>query len=72
MDNQKIKVIHIMQSAGGVAEYVKELLSNLDKKIFENVLIVSNDYKMNSDILNKCQRCDFVYMVRNINAVKDV
>ena len=72
MDNQKIKVIHIMQSAGGVAEYVKELLSNLDKKIFENVLIVSNDYKMNSDILNKCQRYYFVDMVRNINAVKDV
>lgn len=72
MSRQKIRIMHIMQSAGGVAEYVKELLCNINKDKYENILIVSNDYKKNKEILEKCSKYYFVDMVREINLKKDI
>ena len=41
---KKVRVLHIAQCAGGVDRFLKSLISNLDKKIFENILICSNDF----------------------------
>lgn len=71
MKIKKNKIMHIMQSAGGVAEYVKELLDN-NKNSYENVLVVSNDYKNNKEIREKCNKYYFVDMVREISIIKDL
>ena len=41
----KKKVVYIAQSAGGVAEYLYMFLKNWKDKNYENILIVSQDYK---------------------------
>ncbi len=69
---KKVKIVHIMQSAGGVAEYVKELIKNINKEKFENIIIVSNDYRNNDEILRLCDGYYFVDMIRNINLKKDL
>ena len=42
----KKKIVHIAQSAGGVAEYLYMLLKNSNNNNYENILIVSKDYDM--------------------------
>ena len=70
--DNKIRVIHILQSAGGVAEYLKDLLNHMDKNKHENILIVSNDYKGQEEILSKkCDKIFYVDMVREIEPKKD-
>ena len=39
------KIVHVAQSAGGVAEYLYMLLKNKRENNIENILIVSEDYK---------------------------
>ena len=39
------KIVHIAQSAGGVAEYLYMFLKNFKDDNYENILIVSEDYK---------------------------
>ena len=46
----KKKIVHIAQSAGGVAEYLYMLLKNSNNN-YENILIVSKDYE------NLCDLC---------------
>lgn len=41
----KKKIVHIAQSAGGVAEYLYIFVKNLDNVNYENILIVSEDYE---------------------------
>lgn len=41
----KKKIVHIAQSAGGVAEYLYIFVKNLDNVNYENILIVSDDYE---------------------------
>lgn len=43
---QKVRVLHIAQSAGGVDRYIRMLLKYLDKEKFENVFICSYDFKI--------------------------
>ena len=45
----KKKVVHIAQSAGGVAEYLYMFLKNWKNENYENILIVSQDYKEQLD-----------------------
>lgn len=71
-NNNKIKVIHIAQSAGGVAEYIKDLLRYLDKEKYENILIVSNDYVNQNEINENCKKVFFVDMIREIALKKDI
>ena len=69
---EKIKIIHIAQSAGGVEEYLYLLLKNLDQNKYENVLIVSEDYKKYKEKFEDiCKKIYFVPMQREINLKKD-
>ena len=70
--NHKIKVIHIAQSAGGVAEYIKDLLGHLDEEKYENILIVSNDYEEQKEINKICKKIFYVDMIRKILFKKDI
>lgn len=73
VNKNKIKVIHVLQSAGGVAEYIKDLLNNIGNDKYENILIVSNDYKENEKNLEKmCSNIFYVDMIREINLKKDI
>lgn len=40
---QRIRILHIAQSAGGVKRYIQMLLKYMDHTAFENYLLVSND-----------------------------
>ena len=40
----KIRILHIAQSAGGVDRYIRMLLKYLDKDKFENVFVCSQDF----------------------------
>lgn len=42
---KKIKVLYIAQAAGGVDIYLRMLLKYLDKDRFENIVVVSQDFK---------------------------
>ena len=42
---KKKKIVYIAQSAGGVAEYLYMFLKNIKNEYYENILIVSQDYK---------------------------
>lgn len=41
----KIKVLHVAQAAGGVDRYLQMLIKYLDKDEFENIVVLSQDYK---------------------------
>ena len=66
------KIIHIAQSAGGVANYIQTFLNNINSEEYENVLILSEDYKNYKKISNEENKIYYVDMVRNINLVKDL
>lgn len=40
----KIRILHIAQAAGGVDRYIRMLLKYLDRKVFENILVCSQDF----------------------------
>ncbi len=40
----RIRVVHIAQAAGGVDQYIRMLLKYMDSTRFENILIASKDY----------------------------
>lgn len=42
---KKIKILHVAQSAGGVDRYLRMLLKYLDKSKFENIVVLSQDFK---------------------------
>ena len=44
MRENKIKVLHVAQAAGGVDRYIRMLLKYLDKEKFENILVCSQDF----------------------------
>ena len=44
MGNNKIRILHVAQAAGGVDRYIRMLLKYLDKNKFENILVCSQDY----------------------------
>ena len=43
MAENKIKILHVAQAAGGVDRYIRMLLKYLDKNKFENILVCSQD-----------------------------
>lgn len=45
----KKKIVHIAQSAGGVAEYLYMFLKNFKNNDYENILIISQDYEEQLD-----------------------
>lgn len=44
MRQNKIRILHVAQAAGGVDRYIRMLLKYLDKEKFENILICSQDF----------------------------
>lgn len=44
MEENKIKILHVAQAAGGVDRYIRMLLKYLDKEKFENILVCSQDF----------------------------
>lgn len=68
----RTKILHIAQSAGGVAEYIKTFLNNVDRNKYENILVLSKDYKEQENELAKvCENIYYVDMIREINFSKD-
>ena len=45
MKNKKVRILHIAQAAGGVDRYLRMLLKYLDKDKFENIIVLSQDYR---------------------------
>lgn len=41
---QKIRILHVVQAAGGVDRYIRILLKYLDKEEFENIMVCSQDF----------------------------
>ena len=41
---RKIRILHVVQAAGGVDRYIRMLLKYLDKEKFENILVCSQDF----------------------------
>ena len=67
------KIVHIAQSAGGVAEYLYMVLKNFNDSNYENILIVSEDYK--EQIERFKPYVNYVYiisMTREIELKKDI
>ena len=67
----KIRILHIVQSAGGVERYLQMLLKYTDTKCFENILVCSRDYK-NVDSFQNIENVEYVDMVRNISFRSDL
>lgn len=44
---KKIRILHIAQSAGGVDRYIKMLLKYMNRDEFENIVVLSQDFKKN-------------------------
>ncbi|AQM61200.1 glycosyltransferase family 4 protein [Clostridium baratii] len=66
----KKKIMHIVQSAGGVEVYIKMLLKYMDSNKYEHILVCSNDYYKN-DFDSSVKAFEQIDMVREINFKKD-
>lgn len=70
---QKKKIVHIAQSAGGVAEYLYILLKNMKNTEYENILIISEQYKEQIDRFKEVSsEIYFVPMIREIQIKADL
>lgn len=69
----KKTIVHIAQSAGGVAEYLYMFLKNFKDDNYENIMIVSQDYQEQLDrFIPYTSKTYIVPMVRNIEPKNDV
>lgn len=69
----KIKIVHIAQSAGGVAEYLYMLLKNWKNNEYENILIVSEDYQTQLERFKPFVKQIYIIpMIRNICFKSDI
>ena len=66
----RVRVMHVAQSAGGVDRYLKMLFKYLDRNSFENILICSESYNIDEykDIID---HIEIVSMYRDINLSSD-
>lgn len=65
------KIMHIVQSPGGVERYIQMFLKYIDKTKYENILICSRDYNPN-DYADYTSVFEYVDMIREINLVSDL
>ena len=69
----KKTIVHIAQSAGGVAEYLYMFLKNFKGKEYENILIASQDYENQLDRFKPyTSNIYIVHMVREIEPKNDI
>ena len=67
----RIRILHIVESEGGVERYLQMLFKYTDVECFENILICSNDYKSVGSMPNVA-KVEYVDMVRNIRLRSDL
>lgn len=67
---KKIRILHIVQSPGGVERYIKMLLRNFDKEHFDNIMVSSYDYHR-EEYEGLVSAFENVEMHRNIDLIKD-
>ena len=66
-------IVHIAQSAGGVAEYLYMFLKNFKDDNYENILIVSEDYKNQIERFRPyVSNIYIVPMIREVKVKNDV
>lgn len=65
MQGRKIKIVHIVQSSGGVERYLCSFLKYCDRGRYEIILIASNDYKKENYNL-------LVDVFENIDMIRDI
>ncbi len=66
-------IVHIAQSAGGVAEYLYMLLKNWKDEEYENILIVSQDYEDQLDRFKPyVSNIYIVPMIREVKLIDDI
>jgi len=69
----KKKIVHIAQSPGGVAEYLYLLLANMNTQKYDNILILSEEYKPQINRFEKiASKIYFVPMTREISIKQDM
>ena len=69
----KKTIVHIAQSAGGVAEYLYMFLKNFKDENYENILIVSEDYQNQLERFKTYTNNIYIVpMVRELEAKKDL
>lgn len=68
---EKIKIMHIAQSPGGVERYLQMLLRNMNSTKYENILVCSFDYK-EENYIGLVSAFEHVDMLRSINAKSDI
>lgn len=68
---KKKRILHIVQSAGGVERYILMLFKNMNSKKYENILICSHDYN-NENYTNIVKYFEHVDMCRSIDFKKDI
>lgn len=66
MKENRIVILHIAQSAGGVDHYIKMLLKYLNKEKFENILVCSQDFHK-KDYEGLTDAFEYVEMTREID-----
>lgn len=68
---RRIRIVHIVQSPGGVERYLCFLLKYLDRDKFENILLCSFDYSK-EDYIDLVDEFLNVDLIREINLSKDL
>lgn len=71
LNDNRIKILHVIQSPGGVERYIKSFLKYMDNEKFCNVLVCSKDYDKDKYI-NLSDDFEYVDMIREINFFKDI
>ncbi len=67
MRKNKIKILHVAQAAGGVDRYIQMLLKYLNKDLFDNILICSQDFH-EEDYTNLVSDFEQIVMNREIGS----
>lgn len=70
-DDSKIKVMHIIQSPGGVERYIRNFLKYINHEQFHNILICSDNYKR-KNYIDCADDFENVNMVREIDLKSDI
>ena len=70
LDDIKIKVLHVIQSPGGVERYIRNFLKYSDRKKFYNILVCSHAYRQ-EEYIELADKFIYVDMVREISMQKD-
>lgn len=68
---KKLKIMHIVQSPGGVERYLKMFFKNIDRGSFENILVCSHDYNIDK-YESLVDSFEYVKMQREISLFKDI